>query len=112
MPTGKHPPMTLPPLYTPSEIATALRCSEWWVKEQARKGRISFTKPGGSYRFTAAHLVEIIRIYEQLPERPLPYREPALPEGPLRTEQTPAAAVHLRARVPRRIRQGAAQQAA
>ena len=107
-----HPPMALPPLYTPSEIATALRCSEWWVKEQARKGRIPFTKPGGSYRFTAAHLVEIIRIYEQLPERPLPHGGPALPEGPPRTEQTPAAAVRLKARVPRRIRQSAAQQAA
>jgi hypothetical protein len=48
----------LPPVYLPRDIAKALHCSEWWVKEQARRGRIPFSKPGGRYRFTAEHFAE------------------------------------------------------
>ncbi|MGW7356543.1 excisionase family DNA-binding protein, partial [Streptomyces sp. NPDC054802] len=52
-------------LYRPAEVADALGCSEWWVKEQARKGRIPFTRTGGGYRFTAEHYQEIIRVFEE-----------------------------------------------
>lgn len=57
----------LPTVYLPRDIAKALHCSEWWVKEQARKGRIPFTKLAGSYRFTAEHFEEIMRIFESRP---------------------------------------------
>ena len=32
-----------------------LRCSEWWIKEQARRRRIPFSWIGGSYLFTEDH---------------------------------------------------------
>lgn len=54
-------------LYSACEAARALRCSEWWVKEQARRRRIPFLMLGGSYRFTAAHLDEIIAAFEVRP---------------------------------------------
>ena len=54
-------------LHSPVEVAKALGCSEWWVKEQARRRRIPFTWIGGSYRFTAEHVREIIRVFEVRP---------------------------------------------
>jgi excisionase family DNA binding protein len=51
-------------LYRPAEVAELLGCSEWWVKEQARKRRIPYSRIGGSYRFTAEHLAEIVRLHE------------------------------------------------
>lgn len=94
----------LPPLYLPSDIAKALHCSEWWVKEQARRGRIPFTKPAGSYRFTAEHFAEIMRIFESRPaerqEAPAPPKQ-----APRRRATTTAASVtSLKARTPRRAR--------
>jgi hypothetical protein len=59
----------LPPVYLPRDIAKALHCSEWWVKEQARRGRIPFSKPGGRYRFSAEHFAEIMRIFESRPAK-------------------------------------------
>lgn len=56
-----------PKLLKPRDVAKALGCSEWWVKEQARKGRIPFSWIGGSYRFTHDHLHEIIRVFEHRP---------------------------------------------
>ena len=72
MPGGRAPAAraaadSLPPLYLPSDIAEALHCSEWWVKEQARRGRIPFSKPGGRYQFTSEHFAEILRIFESRP---------------------------------------------
>ena len=46
-----------------------LRCSEWWVKEQARRRRIPFSWIGGSYLFTAEHVAEIVRLFEVRPAR-------------------------------------------
>ncbi|WP_372408729.1 helix-turn-helix domain-containing protein [Streptomyces luteireticuli] len=94
--------VTLPHLFRPAEIAEALGCSEWWVKEQARQRRIPFTRAGGAYRFTAEHLVEIIAIFEERPiggtSRSAGHDEPA------RTQRSGKAvpAVRLRARAPRR----------
>jgi hypothetical protein len=56
---------TEPIFYLPIDIAKILRCSEWWVKEQARKGRIPFCWIGGGYRFTPDHLDEIARVFER-----------------------------------------------
>ncbi|MGA5132673.1 helix-turn-helix domain-containing protein [Streptomyces olivoreticuli] len=93
----------LPRLYRPAEIAEALGCSEWWVKEQARQRRIPFTRLGGAYRFTTEHFTEIVRVFE---ERPLQSQEPK-PEGPVqppsrRLRRGAPASVRLRAKRPRR----------
>lgn len=101
-PRLEHP--ALPPVYLPSDIAKALHCSEWWVKEQARRGCIPFTKPAGSYRFTAEHFAEIMRIFES---RPAQSQEPPVPaqQAPRRRATTTAASVtSLKARTPRRAR--------
>ena len=101
----------LPRLYRPEEIAETLGCSAWWVKDRARRRLIPHTRVGRAYRFTADHLAEIIRIYEepasQRPQRPpLPASPPEATPTPSRsTRQTPPAtssAPRLRARPPRR----------
>jgi hypothetical protein len=61
------PAPTMPMLYRPAEVAKMLRCSEWWVKEQARNRRIPFSWIGGSYRFTDEHVAEIVRLSEVSP---------------------------------------------
>ncbi|MER7275847.1 helix-turn-helix domain-containing protein [Dactylosporangium sp. NPDC000244] len=82
-------------LHRPAEVAKILDCSEWWVKEQARKRRIPFAWIGGSYRFTDEHLAEIIRIFEVRPqeERPAtPRAAPSVMTGPLRARRPRRAA--------------------
>jgi hypothetical protein len=104
-------PPALPPVYLPSDIAKALHCSEWWVKEQARRGRIPFTKPGGSYRFTAEHFAEIMRIFES---RPAESRDaaPAAQAPRRRTAATAVSTTSLKARTPRRARPSQSQSSA
>ncbi|MFE9254092.1 DNA-binding protein [Streptomyces sp. NPDC006879] len=95
--------VTLPPLYRPAAVAQALGCSEWWVKEQARRGRIPFIRTGGAYRFTAEHYAEIIRVFEQRPVRaqpPVPETAPA--SRSRRSRAVPVVATQLRAKQPRR----------
>jgi len=92
----------LPRLHTAKEIAAALRVSESWVKERARLREIPFTLVGGSYRFTAAHLVEIVTIFEKRPE---PTRGQVVAASRRRAQprSLPAdAVVPLRARQPQR----------
>ncbi|MFH8706567.1 helix-turn-helix domain-containing protein [Streptomyces rubrogriseus] len=60
---------SLPRLYRPEEIAEALGCSAWWVKDRARRGLIPHARVGRAYRFTAEHLAEIIRLHEERPTR-------------------------------------------
>ncbi|WP_433055514.1 helix-turn-helix domain-containing protein [Dactylosporangium sp. CS-033363] len=81
-------------LHRPAEVAKILDCSEWWVKEQARKRRIPFTWIGGSYRFTDEHLAEIIRLFEVRPQEVRPATPRAAPANPM--------VGPLRARKPRR----------
>lgn len=57
-------------LYRPSEVAKMLRCSEWWIKEQARNRRIPFSWIGGSYLFTSEHIAEIVQLFETRPTPP------------------------------------------
>ncbi|RKN74820.1 DNA-binding protein [Streptomyces klenkii] len=93
----------MPRLFTAAEVATAIGCSEWWVKEQARQHRIPFTRLGGAYRFTADHFAEIIRLFE---ERPPTLRAAVsvqmAPARPARCERTVPASVLLRPKRPRR----------
>jgi excisionase family DNA binding protein len=101
----------LPRTYTPAEVATSLGCSPWWVTEQVRRGRLPALKSGSGYRFTKAHVEEIFSILEQRPQQAAsttftvdPVPQPA---------ETPSSATanRLRARPPRRRRQGARQHA-
>jgi len=55
--------------YRPAQVAEMLHCSEWWVKEQARKRRIPYCWIGGSYLFTEDHIAAIIRLFEVQPEQ-------------------------------------------
>ncbi|MFD3352692.1 helix-turn-helix domain-containing protein [Streptomyces fradiae] len=102
----------LPSLYRPEEIAAALGCSAWWVKDRARRSLIPHTRVGRAYRFTAEHLAEIVRLHEERPTRSLgalvPVPEAAPPSStPTRDSQprrpaTSPPAGRLRARPPRR----------
>jgi hypothetical protein len=91
-----------------------LRCSEWWVKEQARRRRIPFCWIGGSYLFTEEHVAAIVRFFEV---QPIVAADPVPPiAGPVRpavpdTGSRSDAPVRLRARPPRRVR-GSHQSAA
>lgn len=111
--TKRKPPTDfgLPRLFGPEEIANALGCSAWWVRDRARRRLIPFTYVGGAYRFTADHLAEIIRLHE---ERPAEAAHPAKPTAPTRTAGSPQArsasgpgmplpGTRLKARPPRRL---------
>ncbi|MFF7224126.1 helix-turn-helix domain-containing protein [Streptomyces massasporeus] len=106
MNSGQKNP-ALPPTYSPAQIAEALDCSEWWVKEQARRRRIPFIRSGSGYRFTKDHVEEIFHILEERPDQgnvsipqatSLRQRSQAPSDGPV---------VQLRARRPRRARNAA-----
>ncbi|WP_375295899.1 helix-turn-helix domain-containing protein [Saccharothrix sp.] len=93
-----------PVYYRPTEVARMLRCSEWWVKEQARKRRIPFSWIGGSYLFTMEHISEIVALFEQRPGPPT--AAPATTEN-VRSARTLKAiagqsVARLTARTPRR----------
>ena len=102
----------LPQLYSAADVAQALRCSEWWVKEQARRGRIPFTKPGGSYRFTVEHVAEIMRIFERRPTESGSTPVPASQAPRRRAATTAVPVTSLKARAPRRARHGQSQSTA
>jgi hypothetical protein len=90
--------------YRAAEVARMLRCSEWWIKEQARRRRIPFSWIGGSYLFTATHVAEIVRLFEV---RPVEVDTATSATGHARrpgTDDNKATAVRLVARVPRRVR--------
>ena len=97
------PPGHPGPLHRPVEVAKILRCSEWWVKEQARKGRIPFSWIGGSYRFTNEHIAEMVRLFERRPATAAPPRRDT--PTPRRSRSRSAEpAIQLKARRPRRAR--------
>ena len=91
-------------LLKPDEVARWLGCSEWWVKEQARRRRIPFLRSGSGYRFTRSHVEEIFQILE---ERPDPVNMPEISATSTRRRTFApfdVPAVQLRARRPRRAR--------
>lgn len=100
---GRSVPASIP-LHRPADVARMLQCSEWWVKEQARKRRIPFTWIGGSYRFTDEHVAEVIRLFEQRPESESAMSGNSSRGAPARKRsQMPTdGAISLRARPPRR----------
>ncbi|WP_238007818.1 helix-turn-helix domain-containing protein [Dactylosporangium sp. AC04546] len=87
-------------LLRPAQVADRLGCSEWWVKEQARRRRVPHVRVAGSYRFTEEHVAEIIRRFEVVPvdEIAAPVVAVARPQ---QTEPDLAAS-RLRARAPQR----------
>jgi hypothetical protein len=99
------------PYYRPAEVARLLRCSEWWIKEQARRRRIPFCWIGGSYLFTEEHIAAIVRLFEVPPELSEPTTGAARTIRPTTASDTDASA-RLRARPPRRRRIGNSNKAA
>ena len=92
-------------LYRPAEVAELLGCSQWWVKDQARRRRIPFCWIGGSYRFTEEHIAAIVRLFEVQPVEPGMLVSPiAAARNSMTTGNTGATV--LVARVPRRARAG------
>lgn len=93
-------------LYRPDEVAAVLGCSAWWVKDRARRRQIPFARVGRAYRFTAAHLAEIIRLHEERPtiaaRPPSPGTPPAAPARRSGAPEPGATSGRLRARPPRR----------
>ena len=82
-----------------------LRCSVWWVKEQARRRRIPFCWIGGGYLFTAEHVAEIARLFEVRPIQaaiPVVVAERVVRPAPIEPN---TAVTQLRARPPRRAPQ-------
>lgn len=92
-------PDGLPRLYTPAEVAEALRCSTWWVQEQVRRHRFPYEAIAGGCRFTVEQYVTILRLCQVLPAGDVSADPPVNPVAP----DVPAS-VGLRARVPRRLR--------
>jgi Helix-turn-helix domain len=89
--------------YRPAEVAAMLRCSEWWIKEQARRRRIPYAWIGGSYLFTEQHVADIVRLFEV---RPIEATASDIAPGQRRSEMDPDAGspIRLQARPPRRAR--------
>lgn len=99
-------------LYRPMEVAKMLRCSAWWIKEQARKRRIPFSWIGGSYRFTDEHVAEIVRLFESRPERSVPASPQTVHNGKVTRRSMGEVKVRLRARTPRRAARATRQESA
>ncbi|WMX46334.1 DNA-binding protein [Streptomyces roseicoloratus] len=93
----------LPRLHTAKEVAEALGCSVWWVKERARRRLVPFTYVGGAYRFTAEHVAEIVRLHEEFPARAPQRPAPPAPVPPSREPGAVRPGPKLTARPPRRL---------
>ena len=90
----------VPTLYTAEEAAKALRVRQSWLERQAAARKIPFTMLGGSYRFTAGHLAQIVHIFEAAPA-PAAVPATSTSSGPVRRRRTTTAtgqATPLRAR--------------
>jgi hypothetical protein len=88
-----------PSVHTADEAAEILRCTASWLKEQARLRAIPFTMLGG-YRWTDAHLEEIITLREQRPSTPAARKRASGPA--LTAVSAPESVPQLRPRQPRR----------
>ncbi|QEU92853.1 DNA-binding protein [Streptomyces kanamyceticus] len=96
----------LPTSYSAGEVAASLGCSEWWVKEQARRRRIPFLRSGGGYRFTSDHVQEIFHLLEERPSQASAVEGSSPPRRCANTQPTKSV-TSLRARSPRRARKAA-----
>lgn len=91
-----------PLVHRPAEAAELLGCTEWWLRDKARRREIPFTTVGGAYGFTRAHLDRIVELFEV-------DIEPKATTGPVRRKPAAAPApqsgvVQLQARPPKRRR--------
>lgn len=90
---------SLPSLHTPQDIAKSLSVSAWWVKEQARKGRVSAVKAAGAWRFTDAQYEQLLALHTTEATPPTPDTPDVIAR---RRKPSPPAAQQLVARIPRR----------
>lgn len=89
-----------PVSYDAEKAGEIIGRSAYWMKTQARAGRIPYTRVGRSYRWLPQHLSEILRDGEQRPKPVL------VPRTPTRRRAADAAAA-LKAKPPRRRRDAA-----
>jgi hypothetical protein len=82
------------------------------VKEQARRGRIPFSKLGGRYRFTAEHFAEITRIFENRPAESGSTATAAADAQRRQATQVTAPVSRLKARTPRRAQRNQSRSSA
>ncbi|MFD4000889.1 helix-turn-helix domain-containing protein [Streptomyces rubiginosohelvolus] len=88
----------LPSLHTPEDVAESLHVSAWWVREQARKGRVHAVKVAGAWRFTDAQYQELLDLHTTTPA---PAGTDVNSRRERRTDQ-PAPELRLVARLPKR----------
>jgi excisionase family DNA binding protein len=73
-------------IHTKKEAAEILRVKVSWLERRAAARQIPFAMLGGAYRFTDAHLAEIVRLNEQgaltSPTTPAPSRRRARRRSP------------------------------
>jgi excisionase family DNA binding protein len=93
-PGGREPAA----LYTADEAAAILRVTKSWLERQAAARRVPFTMLGGSYRFTAEHLIGIIQIFEEAAEPRRSVAHLPNPATPRRSDQRREDAEELRPR--------------
>ena len=100
--------MTLPRLFfTVSEVAEAVGVSKYWLREQARTGRISAGFAAGAWRFSS-HQVDALVEQIQRNDRTPAQQDPASSGSRPRTASKPSAGtgqvLQLVAKPPRRRR--------
>ena len=94
-------------VYDADELAVILRCRPSWLKEKARRREIPFTLIGGSYRWTAEHLAEIVRLGERPSDAAVPSpRQNAIPTA---GDGQPLLRAHPPRRTQGRARRSAAE---
>jgi len=69
--------MSLPETYTVAQVAQAMQCSEWFVREQVKKGIVRPIRLGSNgqrapMRFTDEHIETMLRA--MTPTAPTPRR--------------------------------------
>lgn len=89
--------MPLPQLHTAHDVASAMQVSEWWVREQAKKGRVSAVKVAGTWRFTDHQYTQLVELHTTTPGP-----RPELDVIPRRQPRTEPTALVLVPRLPRR----------
>lgn len=88
-----------PRVHTLKQVAEQLQIKESWIRARCEGREIPFTMLGGSYRFTDAHIEQIIAKFEEKPAaRPAPRRRP------------PGNVTRLEAKTPPRLRKQRQQQ--
>lgn len=100
--------MTLPRLFfTVAEVSEAVGVSKYWLREQARTGRISAGFAAGAWRFSGPQvdaLVEQIKQNDRTPTQQPPATTAGRPRSTTKVGSDSARVVQLVAKPPRRRR--------